>query len=118
MRLQSRQDAAELAEFLEDRLSQYGRRLNAIVNYDNFTLDPAAAQRYWEMVRHNTATYFHTLTRYSTNAFYRHQLREHFAGAHLEQRIYPSFNDAKAHLAPIEQLHAPRVPHGSDEPSN
>jgi len=118
LRLQSRQDAAELAEFLEDRLSQYGRRLNAIVNYDNFTLDPAAAQRYWEMVRHNTSTYFHTLTRYSTNAFYRHQLREHFAGAHLEQRIYPSFNDAKAHLAPIEQLHAPRVPHGSDEPSN
>ena len=46
LRLQSVQDAEELAQFLDERLSAFGRKLNVVVNYDNFSLDPAAADRY------------------------------------------------------------------------
>jgi propionate CoA-transferase len=109
LRLDSAADAAELAQFLDERLAQYGRKLNVIVNYDNFSLAPAAADRYWEMIRHNTATYFLSLTRYSTNAFFRHQLREAFAGEHLTQQIYRSFADAKRHLADPQARYLSRV---------
>jgi len=109
LRLDSAADAAELAQFLDERLVQYGRKLNVIVNYDNFSLAPAAADRYWEMIRHNTATYFLSLTRYSTNAFFRHQLREAFAGEHLTQQIYRSFADAKRHLADPQARYLSRV---------
>jgi propionate CoA-transferase len=109
LRLDSAADAAELAQFLDERLAQYGRKLNVIVNYDNFSLAPAAADRYWEMIRHNTATYFLSLTRYSTNAFFRHQLGEAFAGAHLTQQIYRSFADAKRHLADPQARYLSRV---------
>jgi propionate CoA-transferase len=112
LRLESAQDAAGLAKFLDEQLSKYGRKLHVVVNYDNFSLAPAAAGRYEEMVRHNTETYFLSITRYSTNAFYRHQLAERFAGAHLEQRIYRSFDQAIENLD-ARQRFSPHVPPGS-----
>jgi len=98
LHLDSAEEANELAEVLDKRLVEYGRKLNVVVNYDNFRLSPTAADRYWEMIRHNTAHYFLSLTRYSTNAFFRHQLRERFAAASLHQQFYRSFEDAKRHL--------------------
>ncbi|MEP6462667.1 MAG: hypothetical protein ABJC62_04475, partial [Frankiaceae bacterium] len=85
-------------------LSSYGRKLNVVANYDNFNLAPAAADRYWEMVRHNTDNYFLSITRYSTNAFFRLQ--------HLEHRIYRNFADAKEHLASSGQRFLSRVAGG------
>jgi propionate CoA-transferase len=110
LRLENVQDADELAEFLDQRLAAYGRKLNVVVNYDNFARDPATADRYREMVQHNTETYFLSITRYSTNAFYRHQLAEHFTDAHLHQRIYRSFDDAKDNLAPRRATAADTAP--------
>jgi propionate CoA-transferase len=98
LRLDSEQDAADLAEQLEAALKSYGRKVSAVVNYDNFSLAPAAADRYWTMIRHNTEHYISSLTRYSTNAFFRHQLGERFAAARLDGRIYRSFDEATHHL--------------------
>ena len=98
LHLDSPEEANELAEFLDKRLAAYGRKLNVVVNYDNFRLSPTAADRYWEMIRHNTAHYFLSLTRYSTNAFFRRQLRDRFGGASMHQQFYRSFEDAKRHL--------------------
>ena len=48
------------------------------------------------MVKHNRDHYLLSSTRYSTNAFFRHQLRQEFASASPEQRIYyASFDEAK-----------------------
>jgi propionate CoA-transferase len=91
-------DADRLAEFMDRRLADLGRKVNVIVNYDNFQLDPLAADRYWEMVRRYEERYFASSTRYSTNAFYRRQLGDRFARANLAQRIYRNFEEAKSHL--------------------
>ncbi len=93
-------DAETLAQALEAELASYGRRLAAVVNYDNFRLAPAAADRYWAMIRHNTSHYLSSTTRYSTNAFFRHQLGEAFAAAALDRHLYRSFDEAVHHLAP------------------
>jgi propionate CoA-transferase len=98
LRLDSEADVEELAEMLDGKLAAFGHKVNAIVNYDHFSLSPAAADRYWEMIRRNTARFFLTLTRYSTNAFFRHQMEQQFATARLGQHFYDSFAEAKRHL--------------------
>ncbi len=98
LRLDTAEQADTFATELEGRLASYGRRLDAVVNYDNFALAPAAADRYWRMVREHTARYLGSVTRYSTNAFFCHQLGEAFAAAALDRRLYRSFDEAVAHL--------------------
>jgi len=98
LRLDTAEDVEALARDLEAELASYGRPLAAVVNYDHFQLAPAAADRYWAMVRHNTKHYLRSTTRYSTNAFFRMQLGEQFAEAALDGRLYRSFDEAVENL--------------------
>ena len=99
LRLLTTRDVRTLAEFLDQRLAALGARVNGVVNYDNFEVSDDAAHDFFAMIRHNSERYFLSLTRYSTNAFYRRQLRERFTHASLSQQIYPSFADARARLS-------------------
>ena len=91
-------DAHTLGEYLDEKLASYGQKLRVIVNYDNFNLSPLAGPAFFAMVEHNRKHYFLSSTRYSSNAFFRHQLGETFAAANLAQTIYPSFEQAKQGL--------------------
>jgi propionate CoA-transferase len=93
--IETEDDARKLADFLDQKLSRFGKKLHVVVNYDNFYLGPRARTDFFEMVKHNEENYFLSSTRYSTNAFSRHQLRERFASADLEQRIYRDFGEAR-----------------------
>jgi propionate CoA-transferase len=98
LHLDTERQADELARELEAELASFGRKLAAVVNYDNFRLAPAAADRYWAMIRHNTSHYLSSTTRYSTNAFFRHQLGESFSAARLDGHVYRSFDEALHHI--------------------
>ena len=98
MSLETEEDANELADFLDESLASCGRKVNVIVNYDNFYLSPRASDRFYKMVKHNEENYFLSSIRYSTDAFFRHQLGENFASADLEQRIYRDFDEAREGL--------------------
>jgi propionate CoA-transferase len=87
------EEAEELAAFVGLRLHDLGRRVNLIVNYDNFELGRAAAPRFFEMVREHDRRYFLSSTRYSTDAFLRRKLGRAFADARLSQTIYRSFEE-------------------------
>jgi propionate CoA-transferase len=87
------EEAESLAAFLGRRLHELGRRVNLIVNYDNFELGRAAAPRFFEMVREHERSYFLSSTRYSTDAFLRRKLGRAFADARLSQTIYRSFQE-------------------------
>jgi propionate CoA-transferase len=91
-------DVAELAAFLEGRFQALGRKVHVIVNYDNFNLNPNAAADFYAMVRHNSARYFLSSTRYSTNAFFRRQLGAGLAEVDMAQEIYRSFAEAQEGL--------------------
>ena len=92
------EDAQKLADFFDRKLASFGKRVNAVTNYDNFNLNPLAAERFFAMVKHNQEQYFLSFTRYSSNAFFRHQLGKQFTQASLENNIYKSFEEAKEHL--------------------
>jgi propionate CoA-transferase len=98
LNIETVEDAQKLADFLDRKLTSLGKKVNAITNYDNFNLNPVAAQRFFDMVKHNHEQYFLSFTRYSTNAFFRHQFGEQFTQASLENNIYKDFEEAKEHL--------------------
>jgi propionate CoA-transferase len=87
-------EADLLASFLNHRLDELGRRVNLIVNYDNFELGRPAAPRFFEMVREHERRYFLSSTRYATNALLRRKLGRAFAHARLSQHIYRNFEEA------------------------
>ncbi|NJL04442.1 MAG: acyl CoA:acetate/3-ketoacid CoA transferase [Chloroflexaceae bacterium] len=91
-------DAYELAAFLDQWFASLGRKVNVIVNYDNFTLGIRAKPIFFEMVRQNQEKYFLSSTRYSTNAFFRLQLGEEFAEAQIGQQFYKNFAEAREQL--------------------
>lgn len=99
LQIETPEDVKTLAAYLDKRYTAIGRKFNAIVNYDNFNLNPNASEAFFAMVKRNQAKYFLSSTRFSTHAFYRRQLGENFARANLPQRIYHSFDEARRGLA-------------------
>jgi propionate CoA-transferase len=95
LRILAVDDALALADFLDTRYAELGRRFNVIVNYDNFLLGPEASDTFFEMVRRNEERYFLTSTRYSTNAFFRRQVGRQFNEAKLQHQIYASFSETR-----------------------
>jgi propionate CoA-transferase len=97
--LSSPEQAEELAAFLGPRLHGLARRVNVVVNYDNFELGSAAAPRFFEMLREHERCYFLSCTRYSTDAFLRRSLARTFGDAGLPRAMYRSFEEAAHALA-------------------
>jgi propionate CoA-transferase len=102
LNLDTFEEAEELASFLGRWLHDIGRRVNLIVDYDNFELGRAAAPRFFDMVREHERRYFLSSTRYSTDAFLRRKLGRAFADARLSQTIYRSFEES-AHAKPRDE---------------
>ena len=98
MSIGTEEDADKLADYLDRYFSRLGRKVHVVVNYDNFYLGPPARDTFFAMVKYNEDNYFLSSTRYSTDAFFRHQLKEDFADADLEQRIYHNFDEARKSL--------------------
>lgn len=88
-----------LATYLAEYLDAIGKRVRVIVNYDNFNLNPMAADAFFAMVKSHEERYCLSHSRYSTNAFYRHQLGVQFASADLPRHMYRSFDEAHASLS-------------------
>jgi propionate CoA-transferase len=86
--------AEELAAFMGRRLHDLGRRVNLVVNCDNFELGREAAPRFFEMVREHEERYLRSATRYSTDALLRRKLGRAFADAGFSQTIYRSFDES------------------------
>ncbi len=91
-------DVAAIQAEVEKRLRPLGKKVRAIVNYDNFTILPDVLDAYSDMVQSLTQRFYSGVTRYTTSSFLRAKL-----GDALEQRavapyIYESSDEAQTHL--------------------
>ncbi len=91
-------DVAGIQSEVEKCLGPLGRKVRAIVNYDNFTIAPDMLDAYSDMVQGLTQRFYSSVTRYTTSSFLRAKL-----GDALEQRavapyIFESADEAQAHL--------------------
>lgn len=92
MRLDSVSDVEKLAAQLDAYFSSLGQKVKVVVNYDNFFVAPAAQSTYFDMVARNTAKYFLSSARYSTDAFFRRKEGLKFSQAKAE--LYDSYSEA------------------------
>src|SRR5690606_20125189 len=92
LHLDTPEQVAELSAELDEFFGTIGRRVNVVVNYDDFFVAPVAEEPYWEMVRSNTERWFLSAVRYSHQAFLRRRTAAGFGKA--DTRLHGSLAEA------------------------
>lgn len=95
------EDVGAVRRAVERVLAPLGRKVDAIVNYDNFYIDPGLVDLYTEMVHGLVERFYHRVTRYTTSAFLRMKLGEALARRQLAPHIFETA--AQAHRALCEE---------------
>jgi propionate CoA-transferase len=96
-------DVQEIRENVERKLKPLGRKVYAIVNYDNATILPEVVDAYGEMVHYLMQHYYWGVTRYSTSSFLRVKLGDALKSRGVAPHIYESAEEARHHLQEFER---------------
>jgi propionate CoA-transferase len=98
--VRSEADVQEIRGHLEQRLQALGRKVPAIVDYDNFTVLPDALEAYIEMAHEVAARYYSRVSRYTTSAFLRSKFGDALNRRGVAPHIFESADEARRHLGP------------------
>ncbi|HYY27718.1 MAG TPA: CoA-transferase, partial [Chthoniobacterales bacterium] len=101
--LRNETDIERIRQIVVEHIAPLGKRVYAIVNYDNFTIETELLDAYSAMVRGLMDKYYAGVTRYTTSGFLRMKL-----GGALEKRgvaphIYESSAEAEHSLREIKR---------------
>jgi len=96
--IRSLADIEEIKAQVEAVLAPLGRKVDAIVNYDNFSSLPELTDAYADAVRHIVSTYYANVTRYTTSAFLRMKLGEGLKARGFASHVYESREEARKGL--------------------
>jgi propionate CoA-transferase len=96
--VKSHSDIERIQKTVESRLAAIGRRVDAIVNYDRFSIAPELIEGYIDMVSGLMERHYRHVTRYTTSSFLRVKLGEAFAGHRVPPHIYSSADEARRQL--------------------
>jgi propionate CoA-transferase len=83
---------------VEAKLAGLGKKVYAVVNYDNFVVPPHLLDAYMDMVKSVVERFYYNVTRYTTSTFLRMKLGEALRQRHVAPHIYESQADAHRHL--------------------
>ena len=100
--MRSEADIERIRQIVTDRIAPLGRRVYAIVNYDNFKIEPDLLDAYSAMVRGLMDKYYAEVTRYTTSGFLRMKLGDALARRGVAPHIYESPAEAEKGLQEIE----------------
>ena len=97
--VRSENDIARILDAVETVLAPLGHKVNAVVNYDRFTIVPELVDDYIGMVKGIMDRHYHDVTRYTSNTFLRMKLGEALERQQIPPRLYESASEAQGHLA-------------------
>jgi propionate CoA-transferase len=83
---------------VEAKLTGLGKKVYAVVNYDNFTVSPHLLESYMDMVKGVVDRFYSNVTRYTTSAFLRLKLGEALQKRNVAPHIFESPADARRHV--------------------
>jgi propionate CoA-transferase len=92
-------DIGRILEAVESELAPIGHKVNAIVNYDRFTIVPELVDEYIGVVKGIMERHYHDVTRYTANTFLRMKLGEALEKQQISPHLYESADEAEGHLA-------------------
>ena len=96
--IRSQQDIADVRREIDRKLGPLGKKVYAIVNYDNFLIPPDLVDAWTEMVKGVVEQYYWGVTRYTTSNFLRMKLGNALSERGLAPHIYESAEEAHHHL--------------------
>jgi propionate CoA-transferase len=94
----SMKDIEDIQVQAEAILGPLGRKVNAIVNYDNFFILPDLADAYVDMVKSLVSRFYENVTRYTTSAFLRMKIGEGLKVRGVAPYIHESREEARKGL--------------------
>jgi propionate CoA-transferase len=100
--LRSSADIKAIEKAAEAKLAPLGRRVYAIVNYDNFSIPPELLDEYSAMVRFLTDRFYSGVSRYTTSGFLRIKLGEALENRGVAPHIFESADEARSDWQKIE----------------
>jgi propionate CoA-transferase len=100
--VRSRDDIEEIRRAVEAKLEPVGRKVFAIVNYDDFNIAPELMGEYTEMVKYVVDRFYSGVTRYTTSAFLRLKLGDALGQRNVAPHIYEDATEAREHLRELE----------------
>jgi propionate CoA-transferase len=95
-------DIERIRRIVVDKIAPLGKRVYAIVNYDNFHIEPELLDEYSTMVRGLMDKYYAEVTRYTTSGFLRMKLGDALEKRGVAPHIYESPAEAEKGLKEIE----------------
>ena len=96
--IRSQQDVDDVRREVDRKLEPLGKKVYAIVNYDNFVIPPDLIDAWTEMVKGVVERYYWGVTRYTTSNFLRMKLGNALSERGLAPHIYESSEEAHQHL--------------------
>jgi propionate CoA-transferase len=102
--LRSKADIDEIARIVAARLTPLGRKVYAIVNYDNFSILPELLDDYSAMVRGLVDRFYAGVSRYTTSGFLRIKLGEALERRGVAPHIFESADEAQSDWRQIETV--------------
>ena len=96
--VRSEGDIARILEAVESRLAPIGHKVNAIVNYDRFSIVQELIDDYIGVVKGIMDRHYHDVTRYTASTFLRVKLGEALEKRQIAPQIYESVDEAQGHL--------------------
>ena len=101
-----------ISSLVGERLGALGKKVPAIVNYDNFTIAPELLDDYVAMVNALAERYYSRVTRYTHSAFMRACFGQAFLRSKQQAALFGNPVDALTHLAQDDA----DADNGSDQP--
>jgi propionate CoA-transferase len=96
--VRSADDIARIRAAIDARLAPLGHRVDAVVNYDRFSIVPELVDDYVEMVKGLMEARYGDVTRYAGNSFLRMKLGEALEKRSIAPQFYESASEARRGL--------------------
>ena len=98
LQIRSMEDIEEIRTQADAILLPLGRKVDAIVNYDNFSILPELVDAYADTVKYIVSSFYENVTRYTTSAFLRMKLGEGLKARGFASYVYESREEARKGL--------------------
>jgi propionate CoA-transferase len=96
--VRSADDIGRIETAVESALAPIGHKVNAIVNYDRFSILPELIDDYIAMVKGVVDRHYHDVTRYTSSTFLRMKLGEALEKRQIAARISATAEEARGLL--------------------
>ncbi|TWI75544.1 propionate CoA-transferase [Desulfobotulus alkaliphilus] len=98
--IDSERDIHRIEFLVAEQLSHLDKRVDAIVNYENFNIKQDLMQNYTNMVNRLMEHFYAGVTRYTTSASLREELGKSLQQQQVKPNFYSSNEDAERALQP------------------